>query len=186
MSNLTLGDYDFQDDDTNSRLTITSNSTNNKIHLNDSGTLEVPNGNINLNGGDITNAGSVSTINGTITTSDKDIPGVPADAEGNKVSVGFDSWDQISSSRPAYVITSVEVYTDGATQGEAVLEIDNSGGTSSDIVIAAARADPGLGSGGVAREFSAFVLPPGAQYQIRNNSDPTGNNNIRVIYPYIL
>jgi len=61
MSNLTLGDYDFQDDDTNSRLTITSNSTNNKIHLNDSGTLEVPNGNINLNGGDITNAGSVST-----------------------------------------------------------------------------------------------------------------------------
>ena len=61
MSNFTLGDYDFQDDDTNSRLTITSNSTNNKIHLNDSGTLELPNGNINLNGGDITNAGSVST-----------------------------------------------------------------------------------------------------------------------------
>jgi len=56
MSDLTLGNWEIVDDDTNSRLILRSTQTGNEYYLNEDGNLEIG----NQSGGDVRIAGELT------------------------------------------------------------------------------------------------------------------------------
>jgi len=106
----------------------------------------------NTAGGYPTSSGSISaTLGGGFTTEDAD--------------------------RPVDIYLIINAETDGSTNGDVRVDIDFSGGTSTDVSLQCI-ADSTAGAGYVETESFEFTLPPGAQYRIRNNSDPNNNNLI--------
>lgn len=128
-------------------------------------------------------AQSVDAGEGTIDGGDE-IPGIPPTSSENNPNFG--EWIQVSSGRPSLIEIRCGVETDGSTRGEILIDVDESGGTSADYNFPLAWADPNLGDGG--REYSGttFLLPPGAQYQIRTSQDPNNNNEINAVHEFDL
>lgn len=70
MSDLTLGNWEIVDDDTNSRLILRSTQTGNEYYLNEDGNLEIPSGGgadlqqlagaLDANGNNVSNVGTLS------------------------------------------------------------------------------------------------------------------------------
>lgn len=90
---------------------------------------------------------------------------------------GFDSWTQVDASRPAFVIVQATAETDGTSGGQISIDVDESGGTSADYslnITAPAAAADGFRNA----ESVLLYLPAGAQFQIRNASDPNMDNSI--------
>lgn len=90
----------------------------------------------------------------------------------------FDTWHQASSDRPAFIQGQARAETDGSTRGRIDLEVDESGGTTSDYDADYITASTGLGSGGAFRSGFSVLLPPGAQYRFENSDDPNGGNTV--------
>lgn len=134
----------------------------------------------NLNSVDA-DTGTIDSLDGTdlqydsgeITASLKDIPGVP---DATTTGPGFDTWTQVSSTRPAMVEVTGVAQTDGTTDGEIRVEVDESGGTVSDYYFFLARAHNSEGAGVFTYGTVTALLPVGAQYQIENISDPNNAN----------
>lgn len=120
-------------------------------------------------------ANSITTDSGTIDGS-KDIPGVPSSSSSGTTSFG--SWQQISSSRPGFVIIDASTETDGTTRGRITLQVDESGGTTADYDVELSRADPSMDAGTVIYDTVSCIIPAGAQYQIVNSDDPNSANSI--------
>ena len=107
------------------------------------------------------------------------IDGDPAGGFGTTTSISpsFDTWTEADPDRPAVIEFEARAVTDGSSNGEIRVDVDESGGTTADYGFSAAYADDGLGSGGRNRTTVVVYVPAGAQYQIRNTSDPTGDNS---------
>ena len=119
--------------------------------------------------------GSLTATSGTITNSNKDIPGVPSTSGSGGLSFG--TWKQASADRPAVIIINSKCVTDGSNNADIRLEVDESGGTSLDYQVFANLADASFGSGET-RNTVTWELPAGAQYRLNNKNDPTGSNSI--------
>jgi len=128
-------------------------------------------------------ANLVSAGSGTI-DGGKEMVGV--DGTSNAGPTTFNSWRQVSSDRAAIIEVNALTETDGTTDGEVRTDVDESGGTSGDYYILLSRADSNLGDGGNAFNSGTLLLPPGAQYQIDNTTDPNGNNVINEVREWIL
>lgn len=102
-------------------------------------------------------------------------PGTPT-APG----LSFDTWRTPDANRPVFVQVDATVQTDGTSSGQVVLEVDDSGGTTSDHSYTA-RIDPNTsgGNAGGRSELSSWIQA-GGSYQVTNNSDPNNANQITV------
>lgn len=104
----------------------------------------------------------------------------------SSVAPGFGTWVQVSSSRPAYVQVEVSAQTDGTSDGEVRIEVDESGGTTTDYFLRVGYASASLGSGVTAYDQAEVLLPAGAQYLVTNYSDPNAANTIETTREYVL
>lgn len=101
--------------------------------------------------------------------------GVPTTPEDTALTLGG-GWTTLDANRPTMLYLRFRAETDGSNTGDVRLEIDFSGGTSSDIIAGWAFAPPGLGSGNNLRVGDNWLIPPGASVQLHNQSDPNNGN----------
>lgn len=101
------------------------------------------------------------------------------------ITPGFASWTDVSVDRPGSIVIEASAQTDGTSEGSVVVDVDEDGGTSADYTLQVARADPGTGAGVTDTDSTRVVIPAGAQYQIRNVSDPNTANSINVVRQFI-
>jgi hypothetical protein len=123
---------------------------------------------------DYVDANVVSTDSATIGGD----PGVGlGQTDGINASLGG-GWAQESADRPVMVELNAEARTDGSVNGTIEVDVDEDGGTTADYTMRS-RADKGASSSAFSSyESWTIYLPAGAQWQIRNASDPTGLNRI--------
>lgn len=93
---------------------------------------------------------------------------------------GFGSWTQVSATRPAIVIADTLAETDGTSVGDVRLEVDQSGGTTTDYSVKN-KLDADHNAGASQQVGITAWLAPGAQYQIRNVVDPNNANQINEV-----
>jgi hypothetical protein len=117
---------------------------------------------------------------GTLAWLGKEVPAVPATS--SNPNLGFGTWREVSSTRPAIIQLRSATETDGTTQGAIRIAVDESGGTSTDYQLQACWTPAALGSGSQMRQQIAWLLPPGAKYKIENPSDPANEN---VLYDHM-
>ena len=103
---------------------------------------------------------------------------VPASSTAE--STTFDNWVTNNTNSLLWVAINANAITDGTTKGSVSVLIDESGGTSPDFGFDIARADSALGNGGLDSGSLSFPVTPGASYQVKNGSDPTGTNAFNV------
>lgn len=92
------------------------------------------------------------------------------------LSPGFGSWSTADANRPTWLELDVTVETDGTSRGEIVVDVDEDGGTTADYTFTIAHIAPDNSAGTQDKGYAKVYIPAGAQYQIRNVSDPNGNN----------
>jgi len=90
---------------------------------------------------------------------------------------GFDSWRTPNSNNPVLVQIALTVGGEGITTGTINVDVDEDGGTTADYSWTLETATGLTGSITTDRSVTMFV-PAGGSYQVRNTSDPTGNNAI--------
>lgn len=92
---------------------------------------------------------------------------------------GFGSWTPVDADRDALVTVGATVETDGASDGEVVLDIDETGDGNADysLPVAVAVSDHSAGVA-LSDALPAVHLPGGGQYRVRNVTDPNGNNTL--------
>lgn len=99
------------------------------------------------------------------------------DAASSDPGLAIGSWRNPDSKRPVLVIVELQPQTDGTSNGEMAVDVDESGGTTADYSFNAVT--PGeLASGDVLPDTVKFYVPPGGSYQIRNVSDPNTANSV--------
>lgn len=119
-------------------------------------------------------------------SSDEDALKVPFVVD-DTVALGFGTWRTPHSERATMVIIDVSAFTDGTTDGIVRFQIDQSGGSTADETYTIAFSDDaGTSSNTQIRTTSTFMIPPGASYQVENNSDPNSSNAINQITEYTL
>ena len=143
---------------------------------------------LDANGQEISNVGafdasSVSTGDGTI--GGDPMLGGPDSSSNVSISLGS-GWTEVDSNNPVFFALNAYVETDGSTRGEVIVEVDESGGSTADYRLTNPIASPGLGSGGVQREFGSTYLPPGATVRAYSNGDPNNNNQLQNPKKFVL
>lgn len=95
---------------------------------------------------------------------------------------GFDAWREVDAEKPALVTVAATAETDGAAAGEVVLDIDEDGDGAADytLTVVAVAADHSAGTA-FADAIASHYLPAGAQYQVRNASDPNAVNSLDTV-----
>lgn len=97
------------------------------------------------------------------------------------VAPGFGTWTEADANRPTFLEADVTVQTDGTSRGEVVIDVDEDGGTTADYSLVLGHIDPDNASGAIDKDGRKVYLPPGAQYQVRNVSDPSASNSIDTV-----
>lgn len=95
---------------------------------------------------------------------------------------GFGAWRQPDADKPVVLTVAATGETDGTSDGEVVLDVDEDADGVADYTLPVVDvvADHAAGtsfSGSVA----GLYLPAGAQYQVRNVSDPNANNSLDTV-----
>lgn len=93
------------------------------------------------------------------------------------VSPGFGTWTTADPDRPAWLGVEIYAETDGTTNGQVDIDVDETGDGTADYsysTISVATV------GGSETQYLKVYVPPGAQYRVSNVSDPLGNNSINV------
>jgi len=130
---------------------------------------------MDANGNDINNVGALEADSGTVDS--KEIPGYGTSTSGV---LSFGDWETVSADRPARLSLTANVKTDGTTSGYIKVEVDESGGTSSDYDMPLALASFSLGAASRIFASREVTLPPGASYRVVNETDPTGGNTFEL------
>lgn len=99
----------------------------------------------------------------------------------SSVAPGFGTWTTADADRPVFLEIDATAETDGTSRGEVVIDIDESGGTTADYSLPIAHVAAALSGGANQKDGRHVYLPPGAQYQVRNVSDPNNVNSIDVV-----
>lgn len=156
------------------------------LQWDDSASEWVSAGAVNLNGNDVTGVGALDA--NSISTGGATINSKPAFSGGSTsaASPGFDNWTQISADKPAVVEIRATAETDGSSNAQIGVEVDESGGTTSDYTFLIGYADGNDPSGTRDRQLSTVYVPPGAQYRITNQIDPNSGNTIGAVRELVL
>lgn len=93
------------------------------------------------------------------------------------IAPGFGSWTTADSDRPARIELEIHADTDGTTDGQVDVDVDESGGTTADYSFSTVSPS---GVGGSETQYLKVYVPAGGQYRINNVSDPNLNNAINV------
>jgi hypothetical protein len=95
---------------------------------------------------------------------------------------GFGTWRQASADTPVLVSVAATAETDGTSAGEVVLDVDEDGDGTADYTLALVDvvADHAAGTA-FADTIASLYLSAGAQYQVRNVSDPNANNSLDTV-----
>jgi len=94
--------------------------------------------------------------------------------------LSFGDYEQVSADRPAIVLMQGTASTDGSTDAEINISVDESGGTVVDYTIPLARASATLTSGSLITSTATLLLPAGAQYRVENTADPNNINSFSI------
>lgn len=94
---------------------------------------------------------------------------------------GFGTWTTADANRPAEIEVDATAQTDGTSRGEVVVDVDESGGTTADYSLTVAYIDPDNATGAQDKDALTAYIPAGAQYQVRNASDPNAANTINTV-----
>jgi hypothetical protein len=98
--------------------------------------------------------------------------------QSTSISPGFDTFTQVSATAPVFVDLLLRAETDGSTAGIIFIDVDESGGTTPTYSYQALFADSNGGNVLRVNIAESFLLPAGAQFRIRNDSDPNSGNAI--------
>jgi hypothetical protein len=102
------------------------------------------------------------------------------------LSPGFGTFTQVSADNPALLTVEADARTNGGSSGRVKVRVDESGGTTADFSFIVAFAHASKGSGGVTFSGVTVPIPAGAQFEIFNKNDPTGDNAIRFVRAQII
>lgn len=95
---------------------------------------------------------------------------------------GFGAWRQIDADRAALLTVEATAETDGAADGEVLLDVDEDGDGAAEYTLTIVRAPLDAGAGvNMSDAVTSLQLPAGAQYQVRNASDPNAVNAIDTV-----
>jgi len=111
------------------------------------------------------------------TVDNKQIAGIGASSDGD---LSFGDWEQVSATRPAIVIIRARVRTDGVGNADVLINVDESGGTTADYSLPAAKITNDFDPGQAVEDVVTVPLKPGAQYQVVNNRDPDNANTVEL------
>lgn len=95
---------------------------------------------------------------------------------------GFGTWTTVDADADALLTVEATGETDGTSDGEIVLDVDESGGTTADytLTVVDVVSDHAAGTA-FADVIASLFLPAGAAYQVRNVSDPNANNTLDTV-----
>jgi len=97
---------------------------------------------------------------------------------------GFGTWIEADANRPVFLLIEIDTETDGSQEAAIFIDVDESGGTTEDYAIECRTEDSTDGTR--ENETVSVLLPPGAQYRIRNVFDPKGLNSIQNVRQFTL
>lgn len=103
--------------------------------------------------------------------------------KSSAIAPGFNTWTQISTNRPAFLTLELYAETDGTTDAQVNVEVDESGGTTADYADSCISV---ASVGGSETELKFVYIPAGGQFQINNVSDPVPANSINIIRQIIV
>jgi hypothetical protein len=102
------------------------------------------------------------------------------------INPSFDTWFQPLPDNDGLLLVQILAETNGSTNGVVFIQVDESGGTTSDYGLTGAFADEDAGGGVVVGDVRTLPLPEGAQVRIQNRIDPVGANQIRTVRAFPL
>jgi len=107
---------------------------------------------------------------------------------GSTVSVqsGFGTFRQVDADNPSILYGEVAVQTDGNSDADVKVAVDESGGTTATYTIQAAFINSSHGGNSVSVVQFSLPLPAGAQFKLINTSDPQGNNSVNKLRAVVI
>lgn len=100
---------------------------------------------------------------------------------------GFGAWREVDADQAALLTVEASAQTDGAADGEVLLDVDEDGDGAAEYTLTIVRAPLGAGAGvNMSDAVTSLHLPAGAQYQVRNASDPNAANAIDTVREVVL
>lgn len=95
---------------------------------------------------------------------------------------GFGAWQEVDPDAPALVTVAATAETDGASAGTVLLDVDEDGDGAAEYTLSVVEvvADHSAGTS-FADVIAGLYLPAGAQYQVRNSSDPNAVNSLDTV-----
>jgi len=117
-----------------------------------------------------------------INSKDGNIAGNPILSGGTTSSVSptFGGWNTADADNPATISIEATVETDGTTNGEVVVAVDEDGDDTADYTYTVAFADSAQGASTETNKIDVYV-PEGGSYEVRNVSDPAATNAIGTV-----
>lgn len=97
---------------------------------------------------------------------------------GSDPSLSFDTWRTPNSDRPTLVQVRLLAQTDGSSDADVRVDVDESGGTTRDYSPGQSKISSEAGSGAEITTASTFIVRAGASYQFANSGDPNSQNAI--------
>jgi len=112
---------------------------------------------------------------------------VSGDIDGTTaLSPGFGTFTQVDANNPSLLTLVLKAVTDGSTNGQVDIRIDESGGTTPNIDHLHAFASKVASDNFTNIAVGSYTLPAGAQFKIVNGANPKGKNEIRAARAQIL
>ena len=185
------------DDDGSSNARLQTWSGGLTVTTNDNGNLTLDPGGSSANTTKIKNRKSGSSsdnllaVDGSnnLTESSKTVSDIGGGLEapsGSSSGASFDTWTEVSSTRPAFVTASAAAQTNGTITARVKLAVDESGGTNVDYSVTLTQTASEHTDGTYHEGATSVLIPAGAQYQVENNSDPKGGNTLKEVRESIL
>jgi hypothetical protein len=94
------------------------------------------------------------------------------------INPSFGSFFEVDPDNPSVVTLQIRAETDGTSNGQTSIDVDEDGDGTREYNVIAAFADPDAGSGYQEIDTSTLVIPAGGQFRVNNVGDPNGTNSI--------
>lgn len=101
----------------------------------------------------------------------------PEGSEDVGLSLGG-GWTVVDQDSPVLLEASLRAQTDGQSEAEVRIQVDESGGNSADKEVLRAYVDDSLPAGTDVVAYSTSYLPAGASVRVINQTDPNNTNSL--------
>lgn len=97
------------------------------------------------------------------------------------VSPGFGSWVTADADRPSWVEIDASAVTDGTSDGEVSIDVDEDGDDTAEYSFTVAHIAADNATGTTQKDYAKVYIPAGGQYRVTNTSDPNSSNAINTV-----